>query len=1263
MNKFLLSVLLFFLCIFYVSAQTVSSGSKGNTKSLVPQVGKINWSLDPFEHALFIENTGEYDDVLPGVKIYFKAKLGGIAAYFTSTGILYKDVLIDPLDFSGGKDPDQDGPPKRHTHYLRTTWQGASPNVTVDADLNDKLSYYYTFPKGTSDTYFANIYKKITYHNLYPGIDVVYSFSEGSNNLEYTIIVHPGADLSKVHLDYKKSKGMHLDASGNIVDNNDIGTLKESAPVCYYVEDHTPVTISTQANNPDESFVVHNLDASKTLAIDPTIQWTTVPFTASTSYDYAYDLDYDDLGNVYCYGGGKGNTTNPLQLIKLNPAGVIQWVFNATTMVSSTAFYGDFAVDKHSLECYCVEGWNAGGGGRIEKVSPTGTLMATDLGNSGFNELWRIQSSICPPGFVMFGNGTCCPDQAAMLDTTMATVNPVNIIGAACTTGYHDMALTAVDPFGGYALTWCTHSLVYGNVFCNDIIKSPIPALSPYSFMLDGHFAFYEIESIFYDPDYTFNAMNGLVCGRMWIYAYNGDTLKQMNRNTGVINAVTRVSSTSYDWGGLDVDLCDNIYVGDSNIIKIYDPSLAVTSTLPTLPGIIYDLKVGPYTGQLVYACGQNYISSISLGPPATVPIVITKSPSCGHCDGTATASAMPCGALDTLNVSYLWSDGETTQTATHLCTGVDTVAVSIVCGLTYKDTVTMNIPPGGYTVTHDSTPATCSGPGSASVTITGGVPPYTYNWSNGSTSSSTGPVSGGVYCVGIQDNTGCFDTLCITVTSTALPNIVVSPTPDTICAGSQVGLTASGGVSYVWTPAGSGLSCYSCANPNASPSTTTTYTVTGSDASGCSNVATAIVNIIPAPVITITAPSDSICINNSVSLTAAGAVTYTWTPTTGLSCSTCTVTVASPTVTTIYTVTGTDAEGCKGTATFTVNVIDPPSITVSPNVSICTGQTTILSASATNTNGNFLWEPGNYNSPSISVSPASTQIYTVSTSNSCGTATATVTVSLLPTPVPDFSAVPSSGCIPLCIQFNNTSTISSGKITQWGWSFGNNDTVNTKNPIYCYTKPGVYSVSLTTVSDSGCSASLNKSDIITVYSNPVANFTAAPQPTTILLPTIQFTDESTDSYGIINTSWNFGISGDSGTSNLLNPSFTYSDTGTFCVKLAVVNAHGCVDTATDCVVISPIFTCYIPDAFTPNGDGVNDLFEVKGRDIKAFEMYIFNRWGSELFHTTDLNTGWNGAVNNAGTICQEDAYVYVIKVTDNKDQIHSFTGTVNLIR
>jgi gliding motility-associated-like protein len=228
-------------------------------------------------------------------------------------------------------------------------------------------------------------------------------------------------------------------------------------------------------------------------------------------------------------------------------------------------------------------------------------------------------------------------------------------------------------------------------------------------------------------------------------------------------------------------------------------------------------------------------------------------------------------------------------------------------------------------------------------------------------------------------------------------------------------------------------------------------------------------------------------------------------------------------------------------------------------------------------------------------------------------------------------------------------------------YSDGGTDTA--KNPRHCFNSPGSYTVSLTVTDNHGCNSTLTINNMINVFSSPKASFTMSPQPTTILNPTIQFTDNSTDAYGIASWQWNFSDPMSDSTSIKPDPTHTYGDTGTFCPTLTVTNIHGCVDSVTECLVIKPEYTLYIPDAFTPNGDGLNDVFMPKGAYLESYTMDIFDRWGMHLFHSDALNVGWPGTVNNGKTICQEDTYVYVIQVQDKLGKKHRYIGKVTLIQ
>jgi gliding motility-associated-like protein len=268
--------------------------------------------------------------------------------------------------------------------------------------------------------------------------------------------------------------------------------------------------------------------------------------------------------------------------------------------------------------------------------------------------------------------------------------------------------------------------------------------------------------------------------------------------------------------------------------------------------------------------------------------------------------------------------------------------------------------------------------------------------------------------------------------------------------------------------------------------------------------------------------------------------------------------------------------------------------------------------------------------------------------------------VAVNPIPNVAFSADTLLGCAPLCVTFTDASTVATGKITGWSWNFGDGSTSTSQNPTNCYKNAGMFTVNLTATSDSGCSAKFMVPNMISVYGQPHALFIDAPQPANIMEPFIQFTDQSVDQYGLQSWFWTFGDATDS-TSVAQNPGHTYQDTGTFCPTLVVTNIHQCTNSVEECIIIDPVFTLYIPNAFTPNGNGTNDFFGPSGKYVKIFDMYIFNRWGNLIYHTSDMTKPWDGKCN--GNKAEEDTYVYLINVVDTRNVKHNYIGRVTLLR
>ncbi|GAB4145331.1 MAG: hypothetical protein Fur0041_19970 [Bacteroidia bacterium] len=259
------------------------------------------------------------------------------------------------------------------------------------------------------------------------------------------------------------------------------------------------------------------------------------------------------------------------------------------------------------------------------------------------------------------------------------------------------------------------------------------------------------------------------------------------------------------------------------------------------------------------------------------------------------------------------------------------------------------------------------------------------------------------------------------------------------------------------------------------------------------------------------------------------------------------------------------------------------------------------------------------------------------------------------------FTGGPLSGCSPLCVNFTDQTTVTNSSAAQWLWNFGDGGIDSIQNPQHCFINQGQYTITLTVTSQEGCVSTDSIPQYIDVIPGPVAAFTFSPQPTTLNNSTIYFTDQSTN--GGVEWTWYFDENGSSST--LQNPSYTYQDTGTFNVMMIVSAAGGaCPDTAYGEVFIAPELLVWIPNTFTPNSNGNNDIFipVFSAIDyITAYEMYVFDRWGNLIFQTKDPLKGWDGQYK--GKLVQEDTYVYKIWVRDLDGKSVRFIGGVNVIR
>lgn len=467
-------------------------------------------------------------------------------------------------------------------------------------------------------------------------------------------------------------------------------------------------------------------------------------------------------------------------------------------------------------------------------------------------------------------------------------------------------------------------------------------------------------------------------------------------------------------------------------------------------------------------------------------------------------------------------------------------------------------------------------------------------------------------------------------------------------------------GVTYTWNPP-TGLSATNIGNPTATPTQTTQYSVLVASPA-CSTTQSITVTVNPLPNVSITPASVSICPENTANLTAQGAAQYVWSPATGLSSSSIANPVADPAATTSYIVTGTDANGCVNSDTVVVTVFASPVITISPaSHSMCLNDTVLLTASGA---AQYAWLPagvgGINQGNAISVSPQATQQYMVvgQDANNC-VDTAVVNVTIHPLPVASF-VPPGGGCVPASLTFQDNSTVASGAIVGWIWNIDGHGTFGTQNVTVGYNQPGSYGASLIALTNFGCTDTVRLDNVAFAYPNPVADFMSNPDKATIADPSFQFSDQSTGN--ISGWSWTFDTYG---TASSPNPIFAFPGIGDFFVTLEVTTADGCTDQSTQMVSVEGISEIWIPNAFTPNGDGINETFFPVGTNLTQdvfLEVLVYNRWGDLVYEGSNPNKPWDGSCGTL-TSCPVGAYSYKVTFINEKGDFREFMGRVSLVR
>lgn len=616
---------------------------------------------------------------------------------------------------------------------------------------------------------------------------------------------------------------------------------------------------------------------------------------------------------------------------------------------------------------------------------------------------------------------------------------------------------------------------------------------------------------------------------------------------------------------------------------------------------------------------------------------------------------------------SYSWLPGPLSgspvnvtpaSTTTYTLTGTDVNG----CQDTAQHTIYVTICAGPVAIISASDTIVCIGQLVDFTDLsTGGPTTWAWTFPGGTpASASTQNVTGvswsaaGTYSVTLTaSNINGSNTTTLVITVAPNPTVTATANPTTICAGQQTTLTGSGASTYVWNPGsipGSPV--------NVTPAATMTYTVTGTDANGCTSTAQVSVTVqpCPTPVVDFVASDTTLCVGDCINFTdlsTNGPTSWSWTFS---GSSTPTSNVQNPTNicypspgTFAVTLVATNASGSGSlTQTGYITVNPPPPANAGPDVTICAGQQTILNG----TGGvGFLWQPGNQPTASYTVTPASTTTYTLTVSDAIGcTASDQVTITVQPCTVPtsQFSASQTNFCAGDCISFTDNST---GAPTSWNWTFtGATPASSTsQNPTnICYNTAGTFTVTLIVTNAFG-------SDTTTTTVTAGAPPTVNAGTTVSIAIGNQTTLTATGGSGTYSWSPITGLSSPNTASTNASPTVTTTYTVTF------TDANGCSASDTVTVQVIEAYGLFVPSAFSPNGDNANDVLFVYGAGIKTLDFKVYDRYGELVFETSNINDGWDGTFRNKPMNGGVFAWYCTVEYFDGRTE--SLKGDLTLVR
>jgi gliding motility-associated-like protein len=770
---------------------------------------------DAFGTRAFIENKGQYNaSAKSEEKIRFAYETSNEHIYFTDKGLVYKMIRKFPVSkkqherMEHGKKlklkPDE-------IHYVNMNWIGSNEHISIVE--SEKQSYYFTYGGAERS---SCAFKKITYKNVYDNIDIEYSIPQDKEyGIKYNVILHPGANASDIRIAYSGEVQDIFLKNGQVEIETPLEKITEHVPYSFY-ENGQKLESKFSLEDKIISFELPgNYDHSKKIIVDP---WVTT-LTNMLSNNYAYDVDYDNNGNLFIYGG-----LSFMKVAKYSPVGTLLWTFsgdlNPNAPWDTDIYGGNFLVHKTTGKIYIGQGYS-GSGTQIVRLDGNGNYdnFITTI-DPQWNELWDMGFH-CPSGKVYgLGGGGSSNVNGGLIDQITGTVLASNFSGVP--DPFQDIASNAIDDAGNifvyYAGTYVYNTILRVNISFNGNVWSvpstytTLDELSNKDNYVGANFSYFS------------NGFNCLAVNNNYLYFYDGYNLAAYDKNTGTKVGFTTIPVyTALQQGGIAVDDCDNVYVGGISNVKCYHFNGSNFNFLQDIPlnvvtpnQYVYDIKYEKCT-KLIYVCGSGFAGVYNAAVSNTCTSLTLGCMQAGMPASAITVTQTSCSSslnIVSLNVpsspqpTITWSPAPqslsgNSLTATGLTPGICTVSVVYGNGCPMIGTVNILPPPPPVSFSVNNLSGTniltCSVTAINFTTATN----YTfgtlnYFWSSLSFTANTSSVSisqpGNVTVTATDPATGCSATLAIAIgiNTIAPTNTVTPPSQAITCASGAITFTGT---------------------------------------------------------------------------------------------------------------------------------------------------------------------------------------------------------------------------------------------------------------------------------------------------------------------------------------------------------------------------------------------------------------------------------------------------------------------------------------